>query len=111
MKIDSNYYVIPPWIDKDIEWSTVIELQNHGCDTGIYMPAVTYHEALATINQYHREIFDFLDDYLDEIELPTGSWPTIAVYILSIAVELWAERLWDEMSEEERQNIKQKEGY
>lgn len=84
---------IPEWIDPKISPSNVAAILEGGCDSGAYLPAVTYHAALETLNTHGEAIFDYLEDSLGELPPKTssvGSWAGLAVFYLSYAVELWA---------------------
>ena len=63
-----------------------------GCASGAYMPAVTYHDALKTMAEYGDEVFQYIEDHLGELPQPDGAggWSGMAVFYLSLAVELWA---------------------
>lgn len=95
---------VPAWIDQDIDGSTVAAVLQGGCASGAYMPAVTYHEALATMNEHGNEILTHLQDYgvlesMDVDTLLSGSWAGLACYLVSAAVEDWAASVVDEITE------------
>ena len=79
---------VPEWIDQDIICSQVTGVNHGGCESGAYMPAVTYHKALETMNRYGNAVLDYLDDISPgfEIDIEGKSWGGIAVSILSSAV-------------------------
>lgn len=83
---------VPRWIDQNITLYEVQAIQHGGCASGAYMPAVTYHEAAATMAEHGDDVLQFIDDELGELPtVPTDtSWSGIAVFYLSYAVELWA---------------------
>ena len=56
-------YSLPLWVDitslgEDVAWW--FDLNQHGCESGMYMPAVTYHEARDTFKRYGAEMLDYL---------------------------------------------------
>ena len=84
----------PSWLKYMGEIDSIAEMkaiQQGGCASGAYMPAVTYHTALDTMSLYGDEITEYLIDNLGE--LPTTrqpqSWSQLAVFYASYAVELW----------------------
>ena len=89
---DIPHIEVPRWIDKDITGYQVIEVTRHGCASGAYMPAVTYHTALHTLS----EEFPWMENYLEQcgwdelaIDVMKHGWAHTAVQVLSIAVECW----------------------
>lgn len=85
---------VPAWA-RGMTWTgwDVKAVAEHGCAGGTYMPAVTYHEALATMSEHGDDILRQLDDtYGLGIPALKGylSWSGMAVHYLSMAVELWA---------------------
>lgn len=88
---------VPPWIDQDITCATVAAILEGGCESGAYMPAVTYHDALVTMTARGDAVLQFIEDEygsLDDLDLLAlrdgDSWSGFACRVLSIAVELWA---------------------
>lgn len=93
---------IPRWIEDDISPSDVAAIVQGGCDSGAYMPAVTYWQASKTMEQYGDDVLDYIEDSLGEIPNPDMkdmSWSGLACYFLSYAVELWAGSVEDELVE------------
>lgn len=93
---------VPAWIDPEIDGATVAAIIQGGCASGAYMPAVTYHEALATMNEYGDEILDYIENvygYVPELSPASGSWAGIACDIVSSAVDLWAASVKDEIAD------------
>lgn len=86
---------IPPWIDEDISPSTVAAIVQGGCDSGAYMPAVTYHQAQETMAEHGDDVFSFLEDRdANPVHVvsraSSQSWDGWACSLVSAAVELWA---------------------
>lgn len=83
---------IPPWIEQDIELSTIQAIQQGGCASGAYMPAVTYWQAVETMSKHGDAVMSYIYDNAGEIVLPEKDfdWSDLAVFFLSYAVELWA---------------------
>lgn len=55
------------------------------------MPAVTYNTALLVMNEHGDGILEFIEGNMGEIPAPKQgeSWAGMAVYYVSMAVELW----------------------
>lgn len=84
---------VPSWIEQDISPQDVAAIVQGGCESGAYMPAVTYHKALETMSSYGNDILDYIENEYGEIPEPEDksiSWSGRACYYVSIAVELWA---------------------
>jgi len=82
----------PSWIDEGLEFYDIESIQQGGCASGAYMPAVTYHTATQTMGEHGNDVLQYIEDTYGELpEIPKGeSWGGIAVFFLSVAVELWA---------------------
>lgn len=91
---------VPAWIEQDITAADVAAILQGGCASGAYMPAVTYHTAQQTMHEHGNEVLQFIEDYIGDLpEIPRGeSWSGIAVFFLSVAVELWASSVEDGIS-------------
>ena len=87
-------YDVPAWIDQTITGSSIAAINDGGCASGAYMPDVTYYDAKETMNHHGDAVMEFIEEHYGEIPQPqTGeSWSGIAVYYLSLAVELWAQQ-------------------
>lgn len=83
---------VPAWIEQDISPADVAAIIQGGCDSGAYMPAVTYYRALATMAEHGVEVLQFIEDCWGELPTPPKdtSWSGLACFYLSTAVELWA---------------------
>ena len=90
----------PPWIDQDLTIYDVDAIIQGGCASGAYMPAVTYCKARETMKEHGDDVLQYIQDSYGELPQPkdTESWSGIAVHYLSIAVELFASSLEDELS-------------
>ena len=93
----STGFTVPPWISQDLTWYDVAAIYQGGCQSGAYMAAVTYWQALATMSLHGDEILDYIVDFLGELPpiRSDSSWGQIAVLYLSYAVELYASRAED----------------
>jgi len=92
---------VPRWIDQDITPCDVASICHGGCASGAYMDAVTYHIALKTMDDHGDDIFEYIEDCYVELPQPTRdyqSWAGMACFYVSIAVELWASCVEDEIS-------------
>lgn len=83
---------VPYWLDQEIGVSTVASIVQSGCNSGAYMPAVTYYRALATMGNFGDDVIDYIQAQLGETPKPSAgeSWGGMACHYLSLAVELWA---------------------
>ena len=95
---------VPRWIDQDIYPCDVAAILQGGCASGAYMPAVTYSTALATMNEHGDAVWDMIDDaygldMFHETAESATSWAGLAVAYVSMAVELWASGVEDEILE------------
>ena len=90
---------VPRWIDQDITPCDVASIMQGGCASGAYMPAVTYHKALATMTEHGDDIFAYLEDGLGELPDTANctSWPGLACFYVSCAVEMWAHSVESEI--------------
>lgn len=97
----SDFVDVPRWIEQDIDAGTIAAIIQGGCDSGSYMPAVTYHTALRTMNERGEEVLEYLDYVYGEVpNIPDGiGWAGLACYFLSAAVEVWAYTVADEIAE------------
>jgi hypothetical protein len=93
---------VPAWIEDDISPYDVAAIVQGGCNSGAYMPAVTYHQALATMAKHGDDVLDFIENNLGDLpgphEVKGGegvTWSGMACYFLSTAVELWAASVAD----------------
>lgn len=82
---------VPEWIDCDIELADVFAVNQGGCTSGAYMPAVTYHLASQTMAKFGDDVLEYIENNYGEIPAPNDgeSWSGLACFYLSIAVELW----------------------
>ena len=96
----SDYLDVPRWIDQDITAGTIAAILQGGCDSGAYMPAVTYWQALETMNEYGDDIADVVSECYEELTFNTLNdyWAGFACKLVSIAVELWAFGIEDELT-------------
>ena len=91
----------PLWVEYGLSPNDIVAIYQGGCASGAYMPAVTYHKALNTMHEYGNDVLEYLEDSLGKIPQPVAgsSWPGIAVFYLSMAVELFAANVIDEIDE------------
>lgn len=93
--------VVPAWIDRDIRCTTLAAIIQGGCSSGAYMPAVTYHDAAATMHEHGDAVLDYIEKvHGDDMPRPphSTSWHGLAVFYLSAAVELWAAATFEQRS-------------
>ena len=90
-KIDGLDITIPAWIDQDISPYDVAAICQGSCASGAYMPAVTYHLALKTMQEPGDDVLQYIEDAMGELPSVAGQgWSQMACTYLSCAVELWA---------------------
>jgi len=80
----------PPWLN-ELEVYDFQAIQQGGCESGAYMPAVTYYTANKIMAEYGDDVLEYIEDNIGEIP-PIGernSWSGYACKLLSYAVELW----------------------
>ena len=82
----------PEWIEDGLSVADIQAIQQGGCDSGAYMPAVTYRRAASTMSEHGDDVLDYIEQALGEVPKPHEgfSWDGLAVFYLSRAVELWA---------------------
>ena len=77
---------IPDWLD--------VDLWENQCESGSFMPAVTYWSAKAAMHSWGDQILAYIEDRLGDVPAPDdknrSSWGTLACFYVSVAVELWA---------------------
>ncbi len=92
---------VPVWIDQDLTTDDVVAIVQCGCNSGAYMPAVTYHTARSTMAEHGDDVVEFIEDHLGELPAPPArsSWSGVCVHYLATAVELWASIAESEIEE------------
>jgi len=91
---------VPDWIDQDITISDCMAVQQGGCASGAYMPAVTYYTANKVMAEHGDDVLDYIEREYGEIPAPDMqdmSWCGLAVYFLSMAVELWCDSVCNQL--------------
>jgi len=80
----------PPWIT-ELSPADIAAVNQGGCDSGAYMPAVEYHTAGMTMAKHGDDVLDYLETMTGELPTPPTdtSWSAMAVFYLSKAVELF----------------------
>lgn len=93
----------PQWLVSMDAIDTIGEIQavlQGGCESGAYMPACTYHTALATMNEHSNEIFDFIQEQIGELpQVPDRyqHWAGMASFYCIVAVEAWCQQFSNEL--------------
>ena len=84
-------YQQPEWITQALSPYDIAAVNQGGCASGAYMPAVTYHQALDTMGEHGNDVLQYIQDSYGEVPKPSDdeSWSGIAVFYLSMAVELF----------------------
>ena len=95
-----DYGIEPPhWVSETISTLDVAVIIEWGCASGTYPPAVSYTQAIETMNAYGDEIFEFIKDNQEVPRFEITSWEAGAVKIVSAAVELWCDNVAGELAE------------
>ena len=91
---------VPKWIEQDIGASTIAAILQGGCASGAYMPAVTYHQARETMNEFGDDVLDYIEEVLGEVPktMRNESWSGMACFYLSLALELWASSIEEDLA-------------
>ena len=90
----------PEWITQPLDIADIQAVNQGGCASGAYMPAVTYYDAVKVMADHGDDVLDYLDDIGSETDIPAGtSWSGIAVHYLSMAVEFWCMQFDDVIRE------------
>ena len=88
-------------VDKNPSPYDVAAICQGGCASGSWMPAVTYHVALANMTENGDEVLQYIEDALGELPDVKGqSWAGMACAYVSTAVELWASSVASELEEQ-----------
>lgn len=96
--IDGLDIAIPAWIDDDITPADVAAICQGGCASGAYMPAVTYYQALKTMDRHGDAVLEYIENVLGELPSVAGqSWSQMACTYVSAAVDLWASSIESEL--------------
>jgi hypothetical protein len=79
----------PDWITDELSPNDIAAINQGGCESGAYMPAVTYCEAAATMSRHGDDVLDFIEEHYGAFPSPPDdvSWDQRACFYLSIAVE------------------------
>lgn len=83
----------PCFVECGLERYDIEAIQQGGCASGAYMPAVTYYNARQVMAEHGDGVLDYIGEHygLENATIPSGSsWSGIAVFYLSTAVEIWA---------------------
>lgn len=69
-----------------------------GCESGAYMPAVTYHKAQQCMGECGDDVLDYLESRGYDIPTPEGlSWSGYCSVLCSMAVEAWCQHFSDNL--------------
>ena len=84
-------FLQPEWITEPLSPNDLAAINQGGCASGAYMPAVTYHSAAMTMQEHGDDVLQYLSDTMGELPKPADdeSWSGMAVFYLSVAVELF----------------------
>lgn len=83
----------PEWITQALSPSDIAAINQGGCASGAYMPAVTYHQAQDTMLAHGDQVLQYIEDNYGDLPEPERgiSWSGLAVLWLSFAVELFCQ--------------------
>lgn len=83
----------PEWIIEHLEVYDIQAINQGGCASGAYMPAVTYHTAQQTMAAHGDAILDYINDIYGTLPaIGDDSWSGYCCTMVSMAVELWCSR-------------------
>lgn len=76
----------------EISADDCVAIEQGGCASGAWMPAVTYHTAGQIMAEHGDDVLDYILEVSGEMSQikDTDSWSGMACNFLSNAVELWA---------------------
>lgn len=94
--IEADYFVDKGTDDCIHNLTAVAE---HGCASGAYMPAVTYHTAREVMHEHGDRVIEYIYDVLGEVPLKVETYSGMCVHFLSMAVELLAQQVLDQIEE------------
>ena len=83
---------VPDWIDISFSPNDIAAVNQGGCASGAYMPAVEYYTASRLMAEHGDDVLDYLQNYgAGELPKPPNdiSWSGLACFYLSYAVELF----------------------
>jgi len=101
--IDIPSYATNPADGAEPTTHDVAAILQGGCDSGAWMPAVTYWAALETMRRDGDAVLDALSTtWADPADLidSEGSWGAWACALVSTAVELWAASIGDDLADQ-----------
>jgi hypothetical protein len=83
-------YRQPEWITEPLSPNDIAAINQGGCDSGAYMPAVSYYAARQTMAEHGDDVLDYLEGMMGELPKPPDdcSWSGMSCFYLSRAVEL-----------------------
>lgn len=86
---------VPVWIEQDITVGDIEAINQGGCSSGAYMPAVSYYDARKTMGEHGDDVLEYIYDMIGEIPSYKNdpSWSGLCVHYLSLAVELYADEV------------------
>ena len=84
----------PDWLvamDDDLTIYDVKSIQQGGCASGAFMPAVTYYTAKQIMAEHGDDILDYIGDiYAEPVAIEQDeSWGSFNCRVVSMAVEMW----------------------
>jgi len=84
--------IVPDWIKQDILMYQIVNIVEGGCESGAYMPAVTYHEARRTMCLHGNAVVEYLSEYNYSVKwnIEHSTFSNLCTELLSEAVEIWA---------------------
>jgi len=91
---------VPQWIEQDISVYHVAAIVQGGCESGAYMPAVTYVTAQRTMAEHGDDVLNYLEGFICEplsFDVHTESFGGFCVRLLSLAVDIWAVSVSDQL--------------
>ena len=100
VSIDTLGVTVPKWLEYGLTPADIAAINQGGCESGAFMPAVTYAIANDVMHKHGDDILEYIENDLGELPAATNlSWKGLAVHYFSLAVELFCYNVEDEIIE------------
>ena len=82
----------PVWVE-ELTPCDIAAINQGGCNSGAYMPAVTYSTAIETMSEHGDQVLEYIHYTVGEVPQPNPnvSWAGRCCFYLSYAVELFCD--------------------
>lgn len=82
----------PKWVTQPITKADLAAINQGGCASGAYMPAVTYRDANQTMADHGEAVIDYICEQTGDFPCSpreAQTWGQVCSYYLTYAVEIW----------------------